>query len=147
MSRREDINELFNEIREILSYLSKLYEDAKKDPSITKIDRVKVKSALEHLRSILDYSAMDTYFFVYNQLPPKQVCFPYGKDESKFRNSLTALSSNIKYIHLESEGREAGRGERLYFTIEESAVILKNLLYSNRKILTYIICFPLFSHI
>lgn len=90
MSRREDINELFNEIREILSYLSKLYEDAKKDPSITKIDRVKVKSALEHLRSILDYCAMDTYVFVYNQIPPKQVCFPYGKDESEFRNTLNS---------------------------------------------------------
>jgi hypothetical protein len=99
MSRREDINELFNEIREILSYISKLYEDAKKDLSITRIDRVKLKSALEHLRSILDYSAMDAYFFVYNQLPPKQVYFPYGKDESEFRNSLNSK----KFTRLEQE--------------------------------------------
>jgi hypothetical protein len=102
MSRQEDINELFDEVREILSFLYRSYEEAKKDRSIKKIDRVKVKSALEHLRSILDYSSMDVYFFVYKQQPPKQVCFPYGKDEPDFRNSLISK----KFALLEQKNPE-----------------------------------------
>ena len=56
MSRKSDIEELLAEVEEISSNFSLEYEKAKTDLSINQISRAKVKSALEHLRSILDYS-------------------------------------------------------------------------------------------
>jgi hypothetical protein len=108
MSRIKDIEELLTEIDEITSTLSNSYDEAKKDRTILQISRVKVKSALEHLRSILDYCALDAYMHVYGEKPTKKLYFPYAKDEASFNKRITkdftALrqKSPIIYDHIAS---------------------------------------------
>ena len=94
MSRIADIEELLIEVEEISSTISELYENARKDKSVLQISRVKVKSALEHLRSILDYSALDAYMCVYKNKPGK-LYFPYAKNEALFNKHL---ANNFKSL-------------------------------------------------
>jgi hypothetical protein len=88
MSQREDIQELLEGTRNISFSLSTKYEQAKIDNSITQIDRASVKSALEHLRSILEYCAIDIYTHIYGK-QPNRIYFPIGKDKEQFDRHLT----------------------------------------------------------
>jgi hypothetical protein len=90
-----DINELMNEVEEISLYLSDFYENAKKDSSVKQISRAKIKSALEHLRSILDYCAKDTYLYVYGSKPGK-IYFPYAENEALFNKHLTNSFKSLR---------------------------------------------------
>lgn len=92
--RFADIKELLAEVEEIASTLSDSYEKARKDSTVLQISRVKVKSALEHLRSILDYCAVDVYMHVYGSKPGK-LYFPYAKNEALFNKHL---ASNFKAL-------------------------------------------------
>lgn len=98
MSRRAAIKELLQEVDEILVSLAAVYEKAKDDVSIASIPRVKVKSALEHLRSALDYCAIDIYHFLYKKDPPK-IYFPYAPDERKFRDYISRTYPRIEIIN------------------------------------------------
>ena len=105
MSRLDNINELLTEVEEISSTLSDLYEQAKKDNSIPHISCAKIKSALEHLRSILDYCAMDAYLYVYGKSPRERLYFPFAEDEKYFNKRLAnkfplLLQKNPKIYHL-----------------------------------------------
>lgn len=94
MPRIADIKELLTEVEEISSTLSNSYENAREDRNILQISRVKVKSALEHLRSILDYSALDAYLHVYKSKPGK-LYFPYAVNEALFNKHL---ANNFKSL-------------------------------------------------
>ncbi|MGK5040456.1 hypothetical protein ACQ4WQ_08945 [Janthinobacterium sp. GB1R12] len=98
MSRRDAIRELLQEVDEILLNLAGVYEKAKSDFSIESIPKVKVKSALEHLRSVLDYSAIDIYYFVYKKDPPK-IYFPYAVDERRFRDYVSRTYPKIETVN------------------------------------------------
>ena len=98
MTRRAAIRELLQETDDILTLLTEEYERAKNDFSINSIPRVKVKSALEHMRSILDYAALDVYHYVYKKNPPK-IYFPYGSDHQKFKDSI---GRNLPGLEIES---------------------------------------------
>lgn len=102
MSRQADIKELLAEVEEIGSTLLASYENAKKDSAVIQISRAKVKSALEHLRSILDYCALDAYTHVYGSKPGK-LYFPYAKNEALFNkhlaNSFKALRQKNPKIY------------------------------------------------
>lgn len=95
MSRIADIQELLAEVEEISSTLSEFYENARKDKSVLQISRVKVKSALEHLRSILDYCAQDVYLHVYGSKPGK-LYFPYAKNEALFNKHLASSFKSLR---------------------------------------------------
>ena len=88
MSRITDINELFAEIEEIITSLSSSYENAKSNSTTHQIPRAKVKGALEHLRSILEYCAQDVHMHVYGN-NSGELYFPYAKNEALFNKHLT----------------------------------------------------------
>ena len=98
MSRFEDIKELLAEVETISSTMIAAYEDAKKDRTVLQISRVKVKSALEHLRSILDYCAVDVYMHVYGSKPGK-IYFPYAKNEALFNKHLASSFKALRQKH------------------------------------------------
>lgn len=103
MSKLEDIQELLEGIRRTSFSLSESYERAKEDKSITQIDRVSVKSALEHLRSTLDYCAIDIYIHIHGK-DPDRIYFPIGKDLEQFnkdlaRNKFTLLENKNPEIY------------------------------------------------
>jgi hypothetical protein len=92
---REDINELFADVDELVKALVESYEQAKGDSSVLHVSRVKVKSALEHLRSILDYCAADAYVYVY-RTKPKKLYFPYGINEQLFNKHLSKSFTSLR---------------------------------------------------
>lgn len=93
MSRKSDIDELLIEVSSIRSYIEQQYENAKKDQSSSQVSKIKVKSALEHLRSILDYSALDIHEKYYNG--KGKIYFPYGKNEALFKKHLKNHYKNL----------------------------------------------------
>jgi hypothetical protein len=98
MSQLEDIQELLERIRRDSFSLSESYERAKEDRSINQIDRVSVKNALENLRSILDYCAIDIYIYI-NEIEPTQnlrIQFPIGRNKEGFERYLTNHSNLTK---------------------------------------------------
>lgn len=95
MTRISDINELIHEVEEISSDISDLYENAKKDSGVQQISKAKIKSALEHLRSILDYCALDAYLHVYGVNPGK-IYFPYAKNEALFNKHLANSFKSLR---------------------------------------------------
>lgn len=86
MSRKPDIDELLIEVFSIKDELEKQYNQAKIEPESTQISKIRVKSALEHLRSILDYSALDIHEKYYSV--KSRIYFPYGKNEALFKKHL-----------------------------------------------------------
>jgi hypothetical protein len=98
LSRIADINELLSEVEELASTLSDSYGKAKNDGTVLQISRVKVKSALEHLRSTLDYCASDIYIHVYGKKPGK-LYFPYAKNEALFNKHLTSSFTALRQKH------------------------------------------------
>lgn len=95
MSRLADIKELLAEVEEISASLVAAYEQAKSDRTVLQISRAKVKSALEHLRSVLDYCALDVYMRVYATKPGK-LYFPYGKNEALFHKHLASSFKGLR---------------------------------------------------
>lgn len=98
MSRLADIKELLIEVEEISAGLVAAYEHAKSDRTVLQISRVKVKSALEHLRSVLDYCALDVYMRVYGGKPGR-LYFPYGKNEALFNKHLASSFKGLRERH------------------------------------------------
>ncbi len=88
MKRQSDVNELLNESRELLEQIKNAYIKAETSDEIIKVARPKVKSCLEHLRSALDYLAIDLSEEVGSNKTPQKVYFPYGKDRKFFNKAL-----------------------------------------------------------
>lgn len=95
MTRISDINELMLEVEELSSTISDFYEKAKKDSNVQQISKAKIKSALEHLRSVLDYCALDAYLYVYGKNPGK-IYFPYAKNEALFNKHLASSFKSLR---------------------------------------------------
>lgn len=93
MSRKLDIDELLAEVNEIKIKLKKEYEQAKNEPVSTQVSKIMVKSALEHLRSILDYATLDIHEEYYNG--NGKIYFPFGKDKALFKKNLKKHFKNL----------------------------------------------------
>jgi hypothetical protein len=87
MKRYQDIIELLETVESNITSLKKSYDKAKKDEEQKEVLRPIVKSSLEHLRSILEYSTQDIWFS-YNSRRNKDLYFPYGKTEALFKKSV-----------------------------------------------------------
>lgn len=94
MERYEDSVELLNEVKRNLVRIREQYKCARKDENIKFVLRPLVKTSLEHLRSILEYSAQDISTF-YNS-KNKRIYFPYGKDKESFQASVERNLPNIE---------------------------------------------------
>lgn len=86
MNRYGDITQLFDEVDSNIARLNKAYELARVDDEVSEVLKPTVKSSLEHLRSILEYSAQD----IWSSYTKKQTSpyFPYGRDERAFIKSV-----------------------------------------------------------
>lgn len=88
LKRYSDINELLLETSVLLQQIDSAYFDATTNEDIIQIARPKVKSCLEHLRSCLDYVAADLSEATASPKTPRNVYFPYGKDNKIFKKTL-----------------------------------------------------------
>jgi hypothetical protein len=86
MERYTDIIELLEEVKHNISSLHESYDQAKQDEALKEVLKPLVKSSLEHLRSVLEYSAQDVWDSYNNK--SKKLYFPYGKDEALFKKNL-----------------------------------------------------------
>jgi len=80
---QNDINDLIIDTREILENLK----------SYRNISRPKVKSALEHLRSCLEYAAQDISKIITK--PSKRFYFPYSDNQNDLDNSIQKNLPNL----------------------------------------------------
>lgn len=101
MIRKSDIDELLAEVAEIRSDLEEAYKGAKADAASAKVSKTKVKSALEHLRSALDYAALDVHEHFYDG--KGKIYFPYGKNEALFKKHLKSKFKDL-----------AGKSKKVY---------------------------------
>lgn len=84
----DDMRALLDDVAEIRSALEKEYEAARGNPDIKDVLRTKVKSALEQLRSVLEYSAHELRNKYCGGLKPDdRVYFPYARTKSRFEKS------------------------------------------------------------
>jgi hypothetical protein len=94
MNHLGDIEELLSAVTHLRTALEVEYESARNDENIKTILRPTVKSALEHLRSCLDYCALDIHAFY--RLPPlARVYFPFGDTERVFEKSISKNLPNL----------------------------------------------------
>lgn len=94
MNRYEDITELLKEVESNLAKLQNEYDKARKDEKIKFVLRPLVKTSLEHLRSVLEYSAQDIWASYNSSI--KKLYFPYGKDEALFKANV---KRNLPKLH------------------------------------------------
>ena len=108
--RKESIDKLFIETAKIIERLIDEREKAGGDKELKELLEVQVKSALEHLRSILDYSANDIFdklqeIHTNSSSPIKKpkVYFPYTDKEAQFRSrvqgNLPKLETHLKAVY------------------------------------------------
>ncbi len=88
MKRQVDVNELLNETGGLLKQIETTYNEARSGEEIARVARPKVKSCLEHLRSALDYIAKDLSEHTKSEKTPRNVYFPYGKNQKIFNQAL-----------------------------------------------------------
>lgn len=86
MKRYEDIQELLSAVGQNIAALEADYEKAKRNHDYSVLQRPLVKTALEHLRSTLEYCAQDIYETKIGG--SKSPYFPYGKNQNEFDGSL-----------------------------------------------------------
>ncbi|MFH4458071.1 hypothetical protein [Vibrio alginolyticus] len=88
MKRQVDVNELLAESRDLLDQIQTTYIEAETSEEIVRVARPKVKSCLEHLRSSLDYIAKDLSEHTKSEKTPRNVYFPYGKNQKIYHQAL-----------------------------------------------------------
>ena len=103
MERYQDISELLETVESSIELISKSYNEAKQDEEQKVVSRPLVKSSLEHLRSVLEYSAQDIWATYNNK--NKKLYFPYGKTDALFhanvkRNLPKLIDNNPKILQL-----------------------------------------------
>lgn len=94
MDRYIDSVELLAAVESNLQKLRDLYGVARIDENIQAILRPLIKTSLEHLRSVLEYSAQDIWS-AYNSKKEK-IYFPYGKTEALFRQNVKRNLPNLQ---------------------------------------------------
>ena len=87
MRRYSDIQELLEEVNDNITFLNDQKESAKSNEDIVKVSSPKLKSALEHLRSCLEYCSQDIAKSVLG-IATNRIYFPYGRTEQDFNASL-----------------------------------------------------------
>jgi len=109
--RKKHCESLISECEEILGQINIKFTKSFEDPENKEILEPKVKSFLEHCRSILEYCANDIFELVISEqertrkLKSKynKVYFPYGKTKKIFRSSvsqnLPGLKSNDEQVY------------------------------------------------
>lgn len=102
LKSKQDVSELLAECGEILEAIDNSYRAALTDEDIVKVARPKIKSCLEHLRSALEYIAMDLSNHTNSPKTKEKVYFPYGKDKRNFRKYLCKVLPDLekKYVEL-----------------------------------------------
>jgi hypothetical protein len=98
MSGLDDAKELLDASDRIIYSIRTEYERARFDEDISGISRVNVKSALEHTRSALEYTAVEIYKS-YSKKETK-VYFPYGRTEKIF---LQSVNKNLPGLARQSQ--------------------------------------------
>lgn len=85
MSRYDDVREVLACASELIADIKAEYDEARSNEAVG-VSRVKIKHAVELIRSALEYTAQD----VWRSYTKKQnkVYFPYGKDEPQFLASV-----------------------------------------------------------
>jgi hypothetical protein len=99
MKRIDDATELLDSAKSIIELIRSKYDEARSDEDVLKVARVEAKSALEHIRSSLEYVAVEIYQ-AYSKKQTK-VYFPYGRDEKEF---LQSLNRNLPGLSKQSPG-------------------------------------------
>lgn len=61
MMRKQGIDELLDDVKETISIIDREYERTNEDLSVKELLKIKIKHALEDMRSCLDYIANDIY--------------------------------------------------------------------------------------
>jgi len=87
MKNLNDSSELLSHTKGLLTEIQAEYVRAKTTESIVAIARPKVKSCLEHLRSVLEYVAADLAETLATK--PRRCYFPYGRDATLYQQSLS----------------------------------------------------------
>lgn len=96
--RSDSIYELLDDVKSKLDEIEILYQTSKTNEAIDKINNPLVKSTLENLRSVLDYSANDIYEYVYcNSLAKrKRIYFPYADTKGRFKEIIAKSFPGLK---------------------------------------------------
>ncbi|MFS8606332.1 hypothetical protein LRO89_27580 [Priestia megaterium] len=104
--REKNSRLLIEECEETLEQIKNKFDEAFQDPSIKEITIPKVKSFLEHCRSILEYIAKDIFEMVIpieqrtrklnSKGKDKEVYFPYGKYRKIFKSSVSKNLPGLK---------------------------------------------------
>ncbi len=97
--RKAEIEELLDEVCSTIKVIDGEYERVNQDLSVKEFMKVKIKHALEDLRSCLDYCANDIYDrFYYDSTVSKRpnIYFPYGKNQNDFLSMLGMSFKNLE---------------------------------------------------
>lgn len=88
------------DIKELLEHSKVEIENIMKDSASGNIGKVKIKNALENLRSILDYNAVEISTAYKNKSGKKvkKAYFPYGKNGTLFKERINSLFPKIGKI-------------------------------------------------
>jgi hypothetical protein len=90
MSRYGDVTALLDDTSELRRKLESAYQDAKSSPNIKEVLKPTVKSALEHLRSSLEFCGQDLRErYCAAPGPRDRVYFPFGETERRFSDSAS----------------------------------------------------------
>lgn len=95
----DDMRTLLDDVADIRKLLEREYDAARANPSVKDVLRPKVKSALEQLRSVLEYSAHELRDKHCGGLTPDTIVyFPYARTKSRFykgrEKNLPGLTGN-----------------------------------------------------
>lgn len=100
MSCSVDMEELLVQLGSDIAYIEMVYEQAKKDRRIVSVGKPRVKSMLEHSRSILEYSAGAVATLSATR-SGRKVYFPYGSTEAEFRRNTLSIFPNLQADSME----------------------------------------------
>ncbi|WP_109514791.1 hypothetical protein [Pseudomonas ovata] len=100
MKRYEDAKEVLDEANKNIAEFESVYLAARRDEDIDRVPRVKLKPAIENLRSALEFTSQGIWASYTRK--KNKVYFPYGKSEKDFnvslRKSLPALQQEAPIL-------------------------------------------------
>lgn len=97
--RKSGIAELLGDVKETITVIDNEYTKANEDLSVKEFFKIRIKHALEDMRSCLDYVANDIYdeiFYANDGSKKPDIHFPYGKDENAFKSMLGRYFKDLK---------------------------------------------------
>jgi hypothetical protein len=105
MKRYKDVLALIQESTKQYEEIKELYDKALREKSLD--IRIKVKNLMENLRSMLDYTAHDTYESVcrphrqrLGKPDPRNTYFPYGRNENDFNSSVASSLPDLEVLSI-----------------------------------------------